>query len=247
MGLSFKLMFATLLIGPTGAARAQSTHAGETNASTTLTASELLDFRYSFPTIAGTYPHLLAKLLADQNGQYQDALESAREEVEARRGDHDFPFHRHEFWRDWTIVGEAFPLLSLLSHVDDFTGGAHGNHYSKALLWDERRDAAVDLDALFGGSAKLWMQIRRSYCRKLDAERRHRKTDSVGCPEKKELTIVPVDSDFNGEFDTLRVIADPYVAGSYAEGAYVISLPIAATLLKTIDLKYRSSFESQRQ
>jgi hypothetical protein len=245
---SLGLLLAALLVAAPIVAGEQSAYTDEAKVYTTLTASELLDFRYSFPTIVGTYPHLLEKLRADQSGQYENALETARGEADDRKGDHDFAFRRQEFWRDWTSAGDAFPLLSLQSHVDDFTGGAHGNHHSVALLWDERQDAVVDLDRLFGGSARLWVQIRRTYCRKLGIERLRRKiTDSVGCPGRKELTIVPVDSDFNGEFDTLRIIADPYVAGSYAEGTYLISLPITAALLKTIDPKYRSSFEAQRQ
>ena len=239
MKTSLTLVLAALLLGPTPAAGAKPY--------TTLTTSELLDFRYSFPTIVGTYPALLAKIRADQDGQYQDALETARADLDARKGSPDIPFHQHEFWRDWTVTGNAFPLLSLQSHVDDFTGGAHGNHGSSALLWNEKRDAEVVLDSLFGGSAKLWKQVEASYCSKLDEERRRRKTESVGCPERKELTIVPVDSDFDYEFDSLRIIADPYVAGSYAEGTYVISLPITDALLKTIDPAYRDCFEVQRQ
>lgn len=236
-------MIAALLLGSAGA-YAQAPQAGRY---TTLTANELLDFRYSFPTIVGSHPALLAKIRADQNAQYNEYLKTARQDAAERKDDHDFPFHRYEFWRDWTIASEAFPLLSLQSHVDDFTGGAHPNHYSSAILWNEKSDAEVNLNGLFGGPGKLWNAIKANYCRKLDAERRRRKTDSVGCPARKELTVVPVDSDFNYRIDTLRIIADPYVAGSYADGAYVVSLPITVTLLKSIDPKYRSSFEVQRQ
>lgn len=242
MKTGLKLMFAALLCC---SAAAYSDPSQNTDY-TTLKTDEWLDFRYSFPTVVGTSAALLAKIRGDQNAQYSDYMQSAREDAADRR-DKDFPFHRYEFWRDWTVAGDAFPLLSLQSHVDDFTGGAHGNHYSSALLWDEKRDTEVYLDALFGGLSKLWAQIRRPYCAKLDAERRRRKADSVGCPEAKELTIVMVDSDFDSEFDTVRIIADPYVAGSYAEGTYIISLPITPQLHKMIEPRYRGSFEVHRQ
>ncbi|HET7606374.1 MAG TPA: DUF4163 domain-containing protein [Sphingomicrobium sp.] len=246
MKTSRKLIATLLFAGSAPLHAAPASHASVAKPYTTLATSELLDFRYSFPTIVGTYPALLAKIRGDQDGQYREALDTAQADLEARKGQ-DFPFHQHEFWRDWTVAGNAFPLLSLQSHVDDFTGGAHGNHYSSAMLWDEKRDTQVDLDGLFGGSAKLWKQIQPEYCRKLDEERRRRKTDSVGCPELKDLTIVPDDSDFNFAFDSLRIIADPYVAGSYAEGAYVISLPVTATMLESIEPDYRGAFEAQRQ
>lgn len=214
---------------------------------TSLSANELLDFRYSFPTIVGSHPALLKKMRADQHGQYQEYLKTAREDAADRKGDHDFPFHRYEFWRDWIVAGYVPPLLSLQSHVDDFTGGAHGNHYSSAILWDVKQDREVKLDSLFGGATKLWSQIRPTYCRKLDAERRRRDTASGDCPDRKDLTIVPVDGDFDYAFDSLRIIADPYVAASYADGTFVISVPITPTLLDMIDPAYREAFQAQRQ
>ena len=43
------------------------------------------------------------------------------------------------------------------------------------------------------------------------------------------------------------LVADPYVAGSYAEGAYIIALPITPILFNTIAPAYSSAFEAQRQ
>lgn len=247
MKTSRKLIAALLLLGSTPLNAAPASHAGEAKSYTTLTTSDVLDFRYSFPTIVGTYPALLAKIRGDQDAAQKKALADAQEDLEARKSQ-DFPFHQHQFWRDWTVAGNSFSLLSLVSRTEFFTGGAHGNHGSSAMLWDEKKDAAIDVDQLFGGSAALWKQIQPSYCRKLVAERLRRGiTAATTCPKRNELTIVPVDSDFDYQFDSLRVIADPYVAGSYAEGFYIIALPITDALLKTIDPAYRDSFEVQRQ
>ena len=214
---------------------------------TTLTTSKLLDFRYSFPTVVGTYPALLAKIRADRDAHFKDAIADARADA-SMRTDKDYPFNRHVFFKDWTVAGNSDGLLSLQAHTDDFTGGAHGNHWTTPLLWDEKRGVEVKVDAMFGGSTTLWNALRSTYTRKLDAERRRREiTDSTGYPERKELTIVPVDSDFNWAFDCLRVVADPDVAGSYAEGTYVIPLPITPALLKMVAPAYSGSFEVQRQ
>ena len=51
------------------------------------------------------------------------------------------------------------------------------------------------------------------------------------------------DSDKNGRFDHLVVIADQYVAGPYAEGNYEISLPITAAMIERMKPEYRLSFE----
>jgi hypothetical protein len=244
---SRKLIAALLFAASAPLIAAPVSHAEKAKPYTTVTTGKLLDFRYSFPTVVGTYPALLAKILADEDAAHKQALADAQGDLEARKGQ-DFPFHQHQFWRDWTVTGNSFSLLSLLSRTEFFTGGAHGNHGSSALLWDEKKDAAIELDQLVGGSAALWKQIQPSYCRKLVAERLRRGiTAATTCPKRNELTIVPVDSDFDYHFDSLRIVADPYVAGSYAEGFYIIALPMTPTLLNRIEPAYRDSFEVQRQ
>jgi len=51
------------------------------------------------------------------------------------------------------------------------------------------------------------------------------------------------DEDKNGRFDHIKVIADQYVAGPYAEGPYEILLPITAAMIERVKPDYRSSFE----
>ena len=65
------------------------------------------------------------------------------------------------------------------------------------------------------------------------------------CPEVKELTLTLEDKDHDRRFDHVRVTADQYVAGPYAEGPYVISLPITATMISRLKPEYRGSFEPQ--
>jgi hypothetical protein len=60
-----------------------------------------------------------------------------------------------------------------------------------------------------------------------------------------ELTLALGDRDSNGRFDHVEVIADPYVAGAYAEGAYEIALPLTATMLTRLRPEYGQSFEPQ--
>jgi hypothetical protein len=94
--------------------------------------------------------------------------------------------------------------------------------------------------------------IRQPFCTLLDREREKRReqpvrrTDMFGnCPALKELTVTPEDSNGNGRFDHVRVTADPYVAGPYAEGEYVISLPVTFTMVSRLKSEYRPSFEPQ--
>ena len=63
------------------------------------------------------------------------------------------------------------------------------------------------------------------------------------CPEMKEVAVVLSDTDRNGRFDHITVIADQYVAGPYAEGPYDISLPITARMIKRVKPEFAPSFE----
>jgi hypothetical protein len=65
------------------------------------------------------------------------------------------------------------------------------------------------------------------------------------CPALSELTLALADRDSNGRFDHVEVIADPYVAGSYAEGAYTVTLPLTATMLARLRPEFRTNFEPQ--
>ena len=92
--------------------------------------------------------------------------------------------------------------------------------------------------------------IRQPFCILLNREREKRREEPVkpddlfgNCPEWKELTVVVTDTDKNGRFDHITVIADQYVAGPYAEGDYEITLPITATMIDRLKPEYRSSFE----
>ena len=84
----------------------------------------------------------------------------------------------------------------------------------------------------------------------LDREREKRRGEPVrpddlfgDCPKYEGVTVLPTDEDKNGRFDHIRVIADQYVAGPYAEGPYEIGLPITAAMIERLKPDYRPSFE----
>ncbi len=65
------------------------------------------------------------------------------------------------------------------------------------------------------------------------------------CPSIKELTLL-LGSTNGRAIDRIGLIADPYVAGSYAEGTYEVTLPVTPAILKTVKPAYRSAFAVQR-
>ena len=213
--------------------------------------SPLLDFEYSWPQAIASETQLVAHLSEDLSTTYDEALKNAREYkllMEQNNG----PFHQNSFLRIWSLEGQTERLTSLVANTDAYTGGAHPNHDSSALLWDRSADKPIELAQLFESPNALEGAVRARFCELLDDERAKRREgeklegEFSECPAFSELTIVPADGNGTGPFDTIHLIADPYVAGPYAEGAYEIEVPVSAALISALKADFRSDFEAQR-
>lgn len=180
-----------------------------------------------------------------------EAARFAQEDKEAA-AEMPRPYHQHYLHKEWTLGGATARLLSLVGHVESFTGGAHGNTGFALMLWDKIADKAVQPSDLLADAGALNL-LRADYCKALEAERLKRREgeqlegDFAKCPPYSDLVLAPTDSDGNGRFDRLAFLAAPYVAGPYAEGEYEIPLGVTPELMAQIKPDYRASFEAQRQ
>jgi hypothetical protein len=211
---------------------------------------DLVEFNYAWPAEASRQPALVRQLRRDLETSFAAATAAAEADRDSARAANR-PYRSHSFSRRWTTAGQSSRLLSLDGRTSTFTGGAHPNHGTRALLWDRRSTREVTLASLLSSPQVLATMIRPDYCRALDAERSRRRAAPVQlgtmfayCPRLDQLTLIPLDRDGDRHFDTLRLIADPYVAGPYAEGYYVIHQPISSRFLAALKPAYRSSFES---
>lgn len=214
--------------------------------------SVLLDFTYGWPVEAAAISPLESKLRAQMTKRYQEAIANAEEDQAAARQQRR-PYNKDFFLMQWSTAGQTSRLLSLQGELSTFMGGAHPNTGYNALLWDRRLNKEISLSALLTGRANLAALMRRAYCKALDEERfKRRQGEKFGgefdqCPKFKDLAIAPSDPNRNGRFDTIDLVASPYVAGPYAEGEYEISLPVTAKLIAALKPGYRTSFELHRQ
>jgi hypothetical protein len=172
---------------------------------------------------------------------------SARSDAAERRKQ-GFPFNPYSQTTSITTAGQSQRLLSLKIDTYAFTGGAHGNSGTTALLWDRRLAKEISFNSLFRPNSGFITAFRGPYCRALDTERaKRRQGEKLGadfdkCPAFSELALIPADSNHNGRFDHLLLIAAPYVAGPYVEGEYEISLPVNPVQTANLKPEYRSSF-----
>jgi len=214
--------------------------------------SAVLEFTYEWSSEAAAVPALDRRFRAELAKDYRAALANARQDqLLARQQKRDY---NPEFYSmHWATSGQTHRLLSLQSQLGTFTGGAHPNSNNGALLWDRRLNQQISMDALFLRKQAFGALTRIRYCVLLAAERQKRRQgekfggDFDQCPKYSELAIAPADKDKDGRFDTIAMVASPYVAGPYVEGEYEIGVPVTRQLIAALKPAYRNSFEAQRQ
>lgn len=213
---------------------------------------DLVDFHAGWPSEAAAMPAIDKRLHAEADKALAELVAGAKED-KAMRDKDGLEFHGYTSKIDYQLSGMSDRLLSLDAVFDSYTGGAHGMHGTVALLWDKSLDKEVGFAGLFPAKAAAYAAISKRFCAALDAERAKRRGDFKvegaddpfnQCPKLDELHVVPTDKDGDGRFETLRVIADPYVAGPWAEGDYEIMLPVTDTMIAGFKPEYRPSFKA---
>ncbi len=209
---------------------------------------DLVDFNYSWSAEASAIPALEKHFRALLDKAWREELAAAvadRARAAAARRE----YGGHIFSFDWNTAGQSRRLLSLEGLSSTLTGDLHPNHATAALLWERRRNTAITPSALLASPARLPSLVQAGFCKGLDRERAKRRAVAPRparvrlCPAINAVTIVPSDTNANGRFDSLRLTADPETAGSYAEGVYLVVLPVSAGFVAALKPAYRSSFE----
>ena len=202
------------------------------------------EFGYAYPAAAGRVPGLKAWLEADRarlrTKTMRDGAAARREAAKS-----GFPYRRYSYVQSWKLVTQTPRFVSLSGDSYDYTGGAHGQPASYGLVWDKTTGRPLEPKALFTSVAALQSATRTGYCARLKAEQARRNEGAVSsmsnCPSIMELTLL-LGSSSGRAIDRIGLIADPYVAGSYAEGSYEVTLPVTPVILKTVKPAYRGAF-----
>jgi len=210
---------------------------------------------FSWSAEAAAVPALARRFRADFEKQKLRTIHCGKLESEVRIKSGGQRI-RCESSTEVTTRGETPRLLSLASKYWAFTGGAHGNGATSALLWDRRMNREIAFASLFASARSYEEALVARYCKALDQERRKRRGPDYrpgsvpefdSCPKLSELALIPAASRARGKLNLIHLIAAPYEAGSFAEGEYDIVLPVTSQLVARLKPQYRSSFEAQRQ
>jgi hypothetical protein len=215
--------------------------------------NELIEFHFAWSAEAAAVPKLVEQFRNDMAKAKAELLAGARED-KAMRDKEGYDFNPHTSSTDYKTAGQSARLLSLQGDIGSFTGGAHGNYGTSELLWDRLADKQVKFADLFAAAANMDRLLTQPWCDALNKAREQKRGEPVGgegmfdeCPPLSDVAIIPTDKDGNGKFERLQLIADPYVAGPYAEGNYEVELAVSGGLIAVLRSEYRESFEAQPQ
>lgn len=212
--------------------------------------NELVDFSFGWSAEAAAVPELVDRFRARMARVRAQLIAGAKAD-KAEREKSGFEFHQYQSSTDYSTAGQSGRLLSLEANVSEFTGGAHPNHGTIALLWDRQAKREVKFADLFVDPRNRDRLLTQRWCDALNKEREEKRGAPVGgeglfddCPSLDQIAIVPIDGDDDGLFDKLALIAGPYVAGPYVEGDYEIELNVTNELKSALKSEYRDSFEA---
>ena len=215
--------------------------------------NELIEFHYGWSAEAAAVPQLVERFRKEMAKVKADLIAGA-EEDKASRGQEGVEFHGYMSSTDYKTAGQSDRLLSLSVEAGSYTGGAHGNHGVGALLWDRAAAKEIEASDLFGAPSNMARLLTQRWCDALNKGREEKRGEPIGgggmfdeCPKLDEIAIIPTDKNKNDLFDTLALVASPYVAGPWVEGSYEIELAVTPDLLAALKGDYRASFEAQPQ
>jgi hypothetical protein len=213
--------------------------------------TDLIEFDYGWSAEAAAVPELDQRFRADLAEVKAQLVASARED-RAFREKEGFPFNAYVSTTAYTTAGQSPRLLSLALESWEYTGGAHGNGGTAGLLWDRAAKREIKPTALFADPSNRDRLLTQRWCDALNQARAEKRGQPVGgggmfddCPGLDDIAILPTDTDKDGRFETMMLVASPYVAGPYVEGSYEIALAVSPDLLAGLKGEYRPSFEVQ--
>ncbi len=205
------------------------------------------NFQYSWPVTAAAFPKLLDYFRTDAM-QMQGELEASFNEDERLKDPTNEFKPTYETNMTWEVAAQTDDLISLSGSWYNYMGGAHGMYGLRDFVYDKRGDEILLSRDLIGDTDAFTAAIEEEFCRLLDTEREKRRGEPVvrddmfgDCVNLIDQTLV-WKSKTPGKFDRLEVFIGPYEAGPYAEGAYVLNLPITAPMVAAIAPQYRGNF-----
>ena len=205
------------------------------------------EFSYAWPAEVSAVPALTRRFTAERDTLLAEQKADWEESLNEFAGSDCFGCINRSFEKTWEVVTDLPRFLSLSASFYAYTGGAHGNGANDALVWDREAEAAFEPKAMFRSSEALQSALGEAWCKALKTERQERMGADYSddgffqCPPVADLTVLVGSSD-KRTFNRIGLLAAPYVAGSYAEGTYEVTLPVTPAVLAAVRPEYKAAF-----
>ena len=216
--------------------------------------NDLYSYEFSYPAEVGAYPELAERLSSDAAKAKAEMIADAKQD-QADRAKDDYPFNPYSYGAEWKVVADLPQYLSLSNDFYTYTGGAHGNYGLEGFVWDKANQRGFKSEEFFVSTGALKDAIGKPLCDALNKERVKKGMDPIttdgkdqiwpSCPGLDEATIL-VGSSNHKTFDRITVWYGPYVAGSYAEGAYELDFAMTTAMLDAVKPAYKAAFSAKR-
>lgn len=212
--------------------------------------TDLYEFTSTWPAEAEAIPALAQRLRAEEEKRKSE-LSGGAEEEKAYMEKEGMEYQQYSLSTVYETGGQSDRLLSLRVDVGGYEGGAHGHYAVGSLLWDRATNKEIKFADLFSDVANRDRLLTQRWCDALNKAREEKRGAPVGgddmfedCPSFDDIAIIPVDSNKDGRLDRLLMVASPYVAGPWVEGAYEIELAVTPETIAGLKAEYRPSFSS---
>ncbi|GAB4485111.1 MAG: hypothetical protein OHK0018_16670 [Erythrobacter tepidarius] len=205
------------------------------------------EFAYKWPAAVSAIPALAERLAADRDKALAEQKADWAGALAEFPGEDCISCKNLSFAKEWKVVTDLPRYLSLSADIYLYTGGAHGNSAFETLVWDREAGTAIKPEAMFTSEAGLQDALGDGWCKALKAERIKRIGADLSedgffpCPAIADLTVL-LGSSNRKAFNRIGLIAAPYVAGSYAEGPYEVTLPVTPKVIAAVKPEYKAAF-----
>ncbi|MGY6552793.1 MAG: DUF4163 domain-containing protein [Erythrobacter sp.] len=209
------------------------------------------EFTYSWPAEASAIPALVQQFTAERSALLAEQQEDWDAALQEFAGSDCAACTNRALSKQWGVAGDIPRFLVLSASIYSYTGGAHGNAGYDAVIWDREAGARMAPEDLFVSPAALQSALGAAWCDALaDHKREKLGEDYTGdsffpCPPIADLTVLPTSSD-GVRFDSVALIAAPYVAGSWAEGSYEAAVPVTPLLREAVRAEFRAYFAAHK-
>jgi hypothetical protein len=205
------------------------------------------EFAYKWPAEVSAIPALAERLAAERDRLLSEQKADWDTALAEFKGEDCVSCKTLSLSKEWKVVTDLPRFLSLSASIYFYTGGAHGNSGYAALVWDRTTGEGLEPEAMFASEAALQDALGDPWCKALSKEKKERIGADYSddgffpCPPVSDLTVLPGSSDGKA-FNRIGLIAAPYVAGSYAEGAYEVTLPVTQAVLAAVKPEFKPAF-----